>query len=262
MLLYGVLHSSERYQRMYLVDCLRDQAEAGWKDVEIYGQVPHLFADAYGISGLEEIKKGLEAFALETAVFRPGVYQYDLCADPEDPFGAASMGYYRHMAAAAVKLGAKMLSLNSFMRIVDGDLPERKKRAVKAVKMLSAEAGPVKILCENGGKYSAFSALKELCDLKSAVPEIQIQMNLAGALEAGEKLSDWLKAFGEDLKVISVPGFLLREMQEGTHTDGEWPKDCLSALFQSSFCGWIRLENYEAGYREAFRRCGIPAGGL
>ena len=100
-----------KYSLDYFLDA---QQRAGFKSIELWGGIPHIFMDAVSYEDTKQIASKIHSRGLEVKVFTPEncMYQYQFAASKPMAF-QKSMDYFKNGIRVASELGCKIMQCNS-----------------------------------------------------------------------------------------------------------------------------------------------------
>jgi protein FrlC len=185
---------------------LKTQQELGVRTIEMWCGAPHFLLDDETYQDCDEVKKMVEGYGLDIAVFTPecAVYPYPLCAWDDYAYKKA-LEYYKKGLEAAGKLGARFMLTNCCGGAFDQDYEIAFDRAVKALR----ELGPV--AADNGVTLAVETVRPEESCVITKLPELKRLLgevshpNVKAALDtcamgvANETIEEWFATLGKDI---------------------------------------------------------------
>ena len=123
-----------KYSLDYFLDA---QQRAGFKSIELWGGIPHIFMDAVSYEDIKQIASKIHSRDLEVKVFTPEncMYQYQFAASKPVAF-QKSMDYFKNGIRIASELGCKIMQCNSGWGYLDETREDAWKRCVDMLQSL------------------------------------------------------------------------------------------------------------------------------
>lgn len=194
------------YMKYSLDYFLAAQERAGFKTIELWGGIPHVFMDSVDYEDTKAIASKIKAHNLEVKVFTPEncTYQYQFAAAKPWAF-KKSKEYFKNGIRIASELGCKIMQCNSGWGYLD---ETRKDAWDRCVEMLSD-------LCDFAKEYGIELAMESLrpeeSDLVTRLEDaekmlmdvgrdnLKVLADTTAIGVAGETLEDWFKTFGDKI---------------------------------------------------------------
>ena len=194
------------YRRYSLDSFLDAQVAAGIESIEFWTGVPHYFMDAMSYSDCRSLQKKIRQRGLTAKVFTPEncMYQYQFSAAKPEMF-QKSLAYFTNGIYAAAELGCGIMQCNSGWGYLDESREEAWKRAVEMISLLAREAAREGIvLAMESLRPEETNLVHTLEDTKKFIkevgePNLKVLIDTTAMGVAGETLTQWFEAFGEDI---------------------------------------------------------------
>lgn len=233
---------------------LDTQQRLGFRSIELWCGVPHVWLDHMRYYDAQAIRKKIRGKGLAVPVLTPEncLYPYQVAAK-EKEHRERSYAYFQNGIRLAEELGCTFMEINSGWGYKN-ELPEEAWK--RSWEMLSA-------LAEEAGKHGITLVLESLRPEESQIvtnldgmkrmlaavnsPHLKPMADLCAVSVAGETLGDWFEAFGADLKHIHfVDGDPYGHLVwgDGTHHLGRE----IAILNQYGYEGWLGQEITEGKY--------------
>lgn len=192
------------YSLDYFLDA---QQRIGFKTIELWCGVPHVWLDHLHYYDATEIKNKVTRRGLTVQVLTPEncTYPYQFAAK-EPALVQRSYGYFSNGIRLAAELGCRYMEVNSGWGYWNEDKEEAWKRSREMLSRLAEFAGQNGITLVMEAVRPEESQL--VIDLPSAKrmfeevnhPHLKVMIDTCAMGVAGETLEDWFKAFGDDIK--------------------------------------------------------------
>lgn len=192
------------YMRYSLDYFLEAQERAGFKTIELWGGIPHVFMDSVDYEDIKVISKKIKDHHLEVKVFTPEncMYQYQFAAVKPLPF-EKSAAYFKNGIRIASELGCKIMQCNSGWGYFDELRQDAWDRCVEMLGSLCnfAEGYGIDLAMESLRPEES-NLVTRLEDAEKMVKDVgctnlKILADTTAIGVAGEELEDWFKAFGD-----------------------------------------------------------------
>lgn len=192
----------------YSLDYFLDtQQRLGFKSLELWCGAPHVWLDHMRYYDARKIRQKIEARGLQVHVLTPEncLYPYQVAAkEPEHV--ERSFQYFKNGICLAEELGCSLMEINSGW----GYWNEKREEAWKRSREMLSR------LAEIGGEHGITLVMESLRPEESQIvtnlaqerqmlheinsPYLKPMADLCAVSVAGETLTDWFEAFGDDLK--------------------------------------------------------------
>lgn len=194
------------YSLDYFLDA---QQRLGFRSLELWCGVPHVWLDHMRYYDAQALRKKIQDRGLSVPVFTPEscLYPYQIAAK-EKEHRERSLAYFQNGIRLAEELGCSMMAVNSGWGYKNEPQEEAWERSRE---MLFA-------LAEEAGKHGVTLVLESLRPEESRIvtnleqekrmlaevdsPHLKPMADLCAVSVAGETLEDWFAAFGSDLRHI------------------------------------------------------------
>ena len=179
------------------------------KTVVLWGSVPHIWIDQFGVEPVSVIEDTRTA-GFEIAAFAARPYNYSLFADSETILHKYSMNYYYNTIDFASEKKIPLVGIDLWGALRDLDQTAQYRNCVEALCMLVDYAGKKKVKLYVGNvpyvNSAQMNTLEEVAKLSADVNDTRLQISLEyGMLNyQQESLMDWLEKFADRLAVIYV----------------------------------------------------------
>ena len=185
---------------------LKTQAAVGCKTIELLGAAPHFWLDYKTYEDCAQIRKKVESYGLDIAVFTPecAAYHYLMCS-PDPVFHRRSMEYFKRGLEAAGKLGARVMLTNCIGGVWDEESERTYERACRSISELAPVAR------DNNVILAVETVRPEESKIITTMPELQrlhrdigcshvkIALDLIAMGVAGETPRQWFETFGKEI---------------------------------------------------------------
>ena len=192
-----------KYSLDYFLDA---QQRAGFKSIELWGGIPHIFMDAVSYEDTKQIASKIHSRGLEVKVFTPEncMYQYQFAASKPMAF-QKSMDYFKNGIRIASELGCKIMQCNSGWGYLDETREDAWKRCVEMLQNLCDFAKSYQIeLAMESLRPEESNLVFRLSDTKQMMDDVaqdnlKILIDTTAMGVAGETLEQWFQTFGDTI---------------------------------------------------------------
>lgn len=210
-----ILPDSREYRELPLEHFLQAIQKEGFQRADIWGGVPHIFTDPYGVGNLDSLKEALRRYQILPVCYHPEAYGYSLCSEKGSMLRAASLDYYCYCAEAAAQIGASVMAVEISNGQRDIDRRKLFELAAEGLERVykACQSYHIKLIWKNGrvedGSPSVtledaqrlFEILKDR--RKDGGKGQGIEVDLNRIHQEKEKLDGWLAAFGKNIQYIT-----------------------------------------------------------
>ena len=186
---------------------LDTQERLGFRSIELWCGVPHVWIDHLTFYDAERIRQRIEAHHLKLRVLTPEncLYPYQVAAaEPEHI--KRSREYFKNGIRLAEALGCGMMEINSGWGYLSEPAEEAWSRSREMLSVLADFAGEHGItLVLESLRPEESHIVYRLSDMKRMLsevnsPSLKPMADLTAIEAAGESLEDWFKAFGSGIR--------------------------------------------------------------
>lgn len=188
---------------------LETQRRLGFRSIELWCGIPHVWLDHLRYYQAKEISQKIRAHELEVRVLTPEncIYPYQVAAK-EPEHRRRSFDYFANGIRLAAELGCERMEINSGWGYLSESAEEAWKRSAAMLADLAqvAEREHVTLVMESlrpdeSQLVNSLPTEKRMLQEVDS-PALKPMADLCAVRVAGETLEDWLKEFGRDLKHI------------------------------------------------------------
>ncbi len=192
------------YSLDYFLDA---QQRLGFKSLELWCGAPHVWLDHMRYYDAKAIRKKIQDRGLQVHVLTPEncLYPYQVAAkEPEHV--QRSFSYFQNGIRLAAELGCSLMEINSGWGYWNEKREEAWKRSADMLSRLAGTAREYGItLVMESLRPEESQIVTNLAQEKEMLhevdsPYLKPMADLCAVSVAGETLTDWFEAFGEDLK--------------------------------------------------------------
>ena len=199
--------------KMFTLDYfLDDLIKMGFESVELWGAYPHIFTDGNSVWPIVgEVKEKIKSRGLNLVAYTPEqlLYFYNI-ASLDRTVREKSIAYYKRSLDIAAELETDRMLMTSGWGLYDQPIEEAWRYSRESLRTLSeyAETLGITIFLENLAPHES-NLVYSLPTVKKMIDEVQhpcfkamvdtVPMHLAG-----ERMQDWIDAFGKDLLHVHV----------------------------------------------------------
>ncbi|MCF3139730.1 TIM barrel protein [Paenarthrobacter sp. AR 02] len=203
--------SNFAYQHHTLERCLDDMAGLGRTKVELWGIAPHLHIPHVDSAHLKKVRSQLLARELSVACLTPEQVAYPVnIASGEDWLRGQSLELFLRAAELCSELEAPLLFLTAGRGYEDEPAEVAWARSVDALQTITQRAAELGVGCVleplqrvESNLVTDVSSLRSMLDDVGA-PTLGVVIDTVAMTAAGEDVSDYAKAFGEDIRHVHL----------------------------------------------------------
>lgn len=186
---------------------LAAQQRIGFKTIELWCAVPHLWLDHYGFYDANETAKKIHSHGLNICVLTPEncTYPYQVAAK-EPELLQWSRQYFTNGVRLAAELGCNYMEINSGWGYWNENREEAWKRSRDMLRFLAeqAEQNGISLVMESlrpeeSQLVTTLSDAKRMYD-EVDHPRLKIMIDTCAMGVAGETIDQWFDVFGDEIK--------------------------------------------------------------
>ena len=191
---------------------LQQETISNRNSIVFWASVPHIWVDQYGVepemSCFRQITDA--GISVDAIVARP--YNYTLFMKEGSALARHSMAYYKNMIDLAGSWKVRLLCLELWGALRDMDRDDAIQNCSNALKELCQYAKQLGVSLAVGNvshqNSALMNSLEEVQCLLQGVncDNLKAVLNYGVSWLAGERLEDWMKAFGDRLALIYLSG--------------------------------------------------------
>lgn len=206
--IYRVCNMNVHYFRYPYSYFLEKQLELGVNEIVLWGSVPHIWIDQYGIESVNVVEQTRLA-GIQIAAFAVRPYNYTLFADNKSLLQNYSMKYYKNAIDFAAEKNISLVGIDLWGALRDVEQQKQYSSLVGNLSKLAEYAKEKRVmLCVGNVSHensAQINSLPEVVRLISDINNLHVSLNYACMENQGEKITDWIDTFGDMLEIIYVP---------------------------------------------------------
>ncbi|WOH20706.1 TIM barrel protein [Paenarthrobacter sp. GOM3] len=203
--------SNFAYQHHTLVRCLDDMAQLGRTKVELWGIAPHLYIFQVDSAHLKKVRSQLLERELTVVCLTPEQVAYPVnIASGEDWLRRQSLQLFLRATEVCSELEAPLLFLTAGRGYEDEPAEAAWARSVEALQAITQRAAELGVGCVleplqrvESNLVTDVSSLRSMLDDVGS-PTLGVVIDTVAMTAAGEDISDYAKAFGEDIRHVHL----------------------------------------------------------
>lgn len=211
-----ILEGNAQFVRKPFDDFIRFMNKTGHKNIELSLMTPHVYIDSEEYIDVCNIKEKLQEFDIKADAVTPAPYRYSITAGEDTEQYRRTLGYYKRCVEYSGYIGADYVIVTGSGSIFDGNHDELISNAAHTLRIICDYADSYGITVLIGAVFGKYSPYNETTPVLVDLEQIKKVKDLCGhrALKVftdievisveGETLSDWLDAFGRDIKMIRM----------------------------------------------------------
>lgn len=215
----------------------------GFKEIDVYGSMPHIWIDHYTCMNAECVEKTIAKHGLKPVMFTPKNYNYNIYA-PDEIYSGISMKYYKNCVKFASEVGISNMAITLPEGYLDYESVKLYENAVSRIRNLSvyAEQRNINLLLET----SACRFLKSIEDMQMLLADINenrigLSINMKHIKDMNEEINLWLQKFGSRIKYVRVSDKAEKDKLDSTDYEG------MRGVFVSNDALWDDPEKVSTG---------------
>ncbi|MGF6834897.1 protein FrlC [Paenarthrobacter sp. TE4293] len=206
-----VCGSNFAYQHHTLERCLDDMAELGRASVELWGVAPHLHIPQTDSAHLRKVKGQLLERELAVSCLTPEQVAYPVnIASGEEWLRDQSLQFFFRAAEVCSELESPLLFLTAGRGYEDEPAEVAWGRSVEGLQAIAHRASELGVSCVleplqrvESNLVTDVGSLRSMLDDVGSSP-LGIVIDTVAMAAAGENISDYAKAFGEDIRHVHL----------------------------------------------------------